>query len=195
MAPAEALTAAERARFMGNRLLDTMRGGLIAPGAVELVLSAYALAAEKRAASLTVKDTRLLHPGRTVLILWQDCSIRDAGQLAAAALVESQDLELRADVLAFPATPVARCVQSIPSPVEAGDRLLEDLLALDPAAARIALAERLDHLRHLHLGSRDNWAREFQLATQIYLPVAQRTDNALARRFTGWCELFEKHRL
>lgn len=195
MAAAEALTAAERAGLMGTRLLDTMRGGFIAPGAVELVLGAYALAAEKRAESLTAKDTRLLHPGRTVLILWQDCSIRDAGQLAAAALVESQDPELRADLVGFPAEEIVRCVQSIPSPVEAGDRLLEDLLALDPAAARIALAERLDHLRHLHLGRRDHWACEFELATQVYLPLAQRTDNALARRFARWCELFEKHRL
>lgn len=180
---------------MGNRLIETMRGGFIAPGAVELVWGAYTLASQPRTAQLSVKDTRLLHPGRTVLILWQDCGVRDAGELAAAALTESQDLELRARLQRFPAPEVVALVQAIPSPAEAGDRLLEDLLALDVRGARIAVAERLDHLRHVHLGERAGWRDQYALATEVYLPLARRTHPALARRLNRWAELFEQHRL
>jgi len=180
---------------MGERLLDTMRSGLIAPGAAELVHTAYLLATKPRAATLSAKDTRLLHPGRTVLILWQDCNTRDPGELAAAALLESQDFELRAQLDEFPSTAITELVEAIPNPRTSGYRLLEDLLALDPPGARIAVAEQLDHLRHLHLGDRAFWHAGFELATEVYLPVAQRTDPALARRLGRWCDMFEKHRL
>jgi len=139
MAAPHALSAAQRAEAMGERLLDTMRSGLIAPGAAELVHTAYLLATKPRAATLSAKDTRLLHPGQTVLILWQDCNTRDPGELAAAALLESQDFELRAQLDEFPSTAITELVEAIPNPRTSGYRLLEDLLALDRQARALLL--------------------------------------------------------
>ena len=56
-----------------------------------------------------------------------------------------------------------------------------------------ALAERLDHLRHLHLKEPDAAAREvWREARDVWLPFADRTHPDLARRYAWWTRKFTK---
>jgi len=151
-----------------------------------------------------------LHPGRTVIILLQDTPERDPTLLAAAALVESDQGALRVGGAAIQEAlggEMAELVARVPlSPAEApadvgepmvdDQPLLEALLELPMELARVALAERLDHLRHLHLEEdplrRRRMHRE---AEQIYAPLAHRVDPALARRYGWWCRMFARRHL
>src|SRR5690606_2415769 len=83
----------------------------------------------------------------------------------------------------------------VPLPALAGDELLERLLAAGHDARLVALAERLDHARHLHLRPAAGWRAFHTLACETYLPVALRTDPTLARRFRWWCGQFERRYL
>lgn len=138
-----------------------------------------------------------LHPGRTVIILLQDTPERDPTLLAAAALVESDQAVLRValqeiqDVVGQGVVDVVDQVPRLP-----GDEVLERLLGVPPEVARLALAERLDHLRHLHLD--EDMARRRRMhreAQEIYAPLAHRVDAVLARRYDWWCRMFARRHL
>jgi (p)ppGpp synthase/HD superfamily hydrolase len=140
-------------------------------------------------------DPRCLHPARTVLILLADVACREADVLAAAAFVESLPATLpRADDACL--TPRARTLlAAVPLPVPGVGDLLERLVTAEPAATLIALAERLDHARHLHLMS-DVAAASFHADIQaVYLPVAARSCPPLARRLERWAGAFARRRL
>lgn len=78
----------------------------------------------------------------------------------------------------------------VPCPRTDPDTLLERLVTAPESARLVALAERLDHARHLHLGDRAAWAGLHRETCEIYLPVAERTHDVLARRLRWWCGTF-----
>ena len=133
-----------------------------------------------------------LHPGRTAAILLDDVGLTEPVALAAACLVDTQRPELEVsdsevekrvgrDVLEFRAR--------LPRP--GAERLLEDLLGCELQVVLVALAERLDHLRHAHLWGDLEAARSAHAeASAVYLPMAERAHVRLARRYAHCCGTF-----
>ena len=89
---------------------------------------------------------------------------------------------------------VAERVARVPLP-DAED-LAERLLLAEPDVQLIALAERLDHLRHAHLWH-DVEARRaaHASAARVYARIAERVHPTLARRYRWWCDMFERNYL
>lgn len=138
---------------------------------------------ERRARTFGDEHFETLHPARTVLILLDDCDIVDGDVLAAATSIESEHPALR------PAR-ASDLALLVPLPDRDGEALLEELLAGDASVRLIALAERLDHARHLHLRERSVWPGFHHDIGTIYAPVAARTHERLARRFDWWWRTF-----
>jgi hypothetical protein len=185
----------ERATAMVERVTLECSAALARDG-VALIRAAVIAALRVRDRTIASDhDPRYLHPARTVLILLADVACRDADVLAAAAFVESLPF---AGPHADPSclTPRARqLLAAVPLPDRGADELLERLVTAEPAATCIALAERLDHARHLHLMS-DVPAAPFHAAIEaVYLPVATRTSTPLARRLERWAGAFARRRL
>jgi hypothetical protein len=188
----------ERAEAMVRRVsLET--GFLLGEqrGAAAGIAAAVAAALAARDAAVhDDHDPRLLHPARTVLILLSDAASRDADALAAAAFVDSVDggLGPGLDALEAAAGAAARRVAEA-VPALARENALEALVTAPPAAAVIALAERLDHARHLHLRPDLAW-HEFHAGVEaVCIPAAARLNPMLARRFERWAEAFRARRL
>jgi len=184
---------------MARRIAAAAEHAGLAPHDVALVERAFHVAMAPRARLIADDhDPDFLHPGRTTIILLEDLGRTEAIVLAAGAVCET----LR-DELAVPAPqteaelgPAVRAlVDEVPLPALAGDELLERLLAAGHDARLVALAERLDHARHLHLRPAAGWRAFHTLACETYLPVALRTDPTLARRFRWWCGQFERRYL
>jgi (p)ppGpp synthase/HD superfamily hydrolase len=151
-----------------------------------------------------------LHPGRTALILMLDTEEGDPLTLAAAMLVDSERPELEAwdSLTARPVSGTAEPLADFFSsylqdaaelaasvPVRGSD-LLERLVTSDERVQRIALAERLDQLRHAHLWTDPARRRHaHDEATSLYAPLAARVHERLSQRFDRWCEMFEKRHL
>src|SRR3990172_7243721 len=97
-----------------------------------------------------------------------------------------------ADRGAAMAASIARAARSVRMS-EDGIRGLSRAHALAPDPVRlVALAERLDHLRHAHLRDAGHeWrALVHAEAEAIYLPVAMRTHPRLTQRYQHWCSAF-----
>ncbi|HEX6694717.1 MAG TPA: hypothetical protein VF035_08485 [Longimicrobiales bacterium] len=151
-------------------------------------------------AALAVRDAALpddhhvdaLHPARTVLILLDDARMTDPGLLAAATLVDSNGSAFAAPSDAADARALALAA-AIPTPqsVEA-DELLEALLGLHSDLLDVALAERLDHARHLHLRDSAGHAAALALEERIYLPLAERRGGLVGRRYDRWHTAFRR---
>ena len=139
----------------------------------------------RRATMLGDEHFETLHPARTLLILVDDCAVVDADVLEAAAAVESEHASLRASA-------AAELVRRVPTPDAAADGLLEALVSADQAVRLVALAERLDHARHLHLRDRSVWPEFHRLIGAVYAPVAARTHDRLARRYDWWWHTFRR---
>lgn len=129
-----------------------------------------------------------LHPARNALILMHDVAVTDAVELRSAIRLDS----LRPPLPALGDEGVDALVAQVPRPGGDEDRLLEDLVGAPAAARRIALADFLDHARHLHLMNVAFWNDMHRRALEVYLPVAGRTDAVLARRLQRWCEMFDR---
>ncbi len=186
--------AEDRARAMAASLARTLRSRGMDSEGLSLLGSAHALAMQPRLRLL--HDDRhpvLLHPGHTVLVLVHDVDLEDARLLAAAAATESEDDELRVpleSVRAHLGDEVAAVVAAVPR--ARSETLAEELVTAPREVRLIALAERLDHLRHAHMRSDVHWGwTAHRQATQVYLPVAERTDGRLAGRYRYWCRKFE----
>src|SRR5690606_40879371 len=81
-----------------------------------------------RDATLDPRDTRLFHPARTIRIVFADAGVTSMHALAAAAWVDTSDVELT------PAPPPAFAgfVQQVPAaPPGADDELLEEIVIAD----------------------------------------------------------------
>lgn len=149
-------------------------------------------------AALSLRDGRLaddhhvdmLHPARSALILMDDAAIADPVLVAAAATLESRDLDLTLDLDRIDLR-VSAVVRGIPSPVTTPRaELVEMLLSLNRDRMAVALSERLDHARHLHLRSPDLWAAGLELEECAYLPLAARFGGAIGRRYDRWHRAF-----
>jgi hypothetical protein len=182
---------------MAARLTDTFLHSGLSSIDVDRVLRAYRLAMERRR-GLAEDHPMALHPARTVLILFHDCGIQDAVILSAAAAIDSSvpKRSVPAGVVAAElGEKAAELSAAVPVPDVAGDELLEQMLIAEPEVQLIALAERLDFARHLHLLPGENWPREHELVRSVYLPVALRADPVLGRRFSRWADSFGRRRL
>ncbi|HEX7088978.1 MAG TPA: hypothetical protein VF192_02510 [Longimicrobiales bacterium] len=193
--PLEA-SAGPRAEAMARRIAGAAERAALTPAARALLDRAFRLAMGPRV-RLLADDHHpdFLHPARTALILLEDLGCRDPHTLAAGAVCETLRPELAvsaAEIRASLGPAVHAVVAAVPVPALAGEELLEQLVAGDHAARIVALAERLDHARHLHLRPRAEWAAFHGLTREAYLPVALRTDPTLARRFRWWCAMFER---
>ena len=187
------MSGADRAEAMARRLGRTAVRAGIDPEGTGLLVDAFRSAMEPRRARIAEDHhPDYLHPARTMLILMDDASVTDPGVLATAAFAETRDRELAAPEAAIgavdPALPGR--VAAIPLPDRAGDRRLEELLALPEGLAQVAVAERLDHARHLHLRDRGEWAPYHAVTCEVYAPVAVRVQEALASRIAWWCATF-----
>ncbi len=181
---------------MAQRIVGAAEHAGLAPADVALVERAFDLAMQPRIERIADDhDPDFLHPARTVLILLEDLACHDARTLAAGALCETVRLELavpgeRVEAALGPA--VRALLDAVPVPEQAGEELLERLVTAGRNARLVALAERLDHARHLHLHPAAGWPAFHALTCDVYLPVAGRTDPTLERRFRWWCGMFER---
>lgn len=135
-----------------------------------------------------------LHPGRTAAILLDDVGLNEPVALAAACLIDTQRPELESshpELLGRVGQDVLDFRDQVPRP--GSERLLEDLLGSDARVSLVALAERLDQLRHAHLwGDLDEARLAHVEGSVVYLPVAERTHPLLARRYGHCCRAFAK---
>jgi hypothetical protein len=111
---------------------------------------------------------------------------RPAFTLGRAQILEALGVEAGARVAAI--------TGDVPPP-DAED-LAERLLLAPDEVQRVALAERLDHLRHAHLWPDvDERRRAHRQADEVYAGIAARVHPTLARRYARWCEMFGRSHL
>ena len=180
---------------MAASIVRTSRSHGVAEQGIDLVSRAHALAMVPRVASLEDDHHPLyLHPGRTVLVLLRDAGVTDAGVLAAAALMESEDAEFRVEagrVEAEMGRAVLEIVTAVPQ--ADSDTLAEALVGAELSVRLVAVAERLDHLRHAHQREDQAWRdRIHAQAVAVYQPIAERTNERLAGRYRHWRRAFER---
>jgi hypothetical protein len=162
---------------------------------VALVEDAYWAALQPRLNHyMDVFHHDLLHPARTVLILIEQADCRNGALLAAAALTETLSAAVRVPVEVARALNerVGRLVELVPNPLDGGEALLEQLVTAQEESALIAVAERLDHARHLHMREAASWRAFYEQVEAVYLPVAQRVHQQLFRRFERWATAFQR---
>jgi hypothetical protein len=185
----------ERAVAMVDRVRAEVRSVSAELAAREVARVLHA-ALEYRAQLLSDDhDPRYLHTARCIRILVADGGVSDVASLSAAAFVESVDRELvgGARVLAEAA---ASLVRNAPLPGGADDdSLLERLVSGERPASVVALAERLDHARHLHMRRDIAWRSFHESVRRDYIPAARFLSPGIARRFEHWADAFERRLL
>jgi len=137
-------------------------------------------------------DPDYLHPGRTALVLLDDVRLADPVALAAACLLDTRrdDLEPSDPEVTERVSPAVTAFRNA-VPRSRSVTLLEDLLASERDHILVALAERLDQIRHAHLWGDLSEARvAHQEVSEVYLKMAERTHARLAARYTSWCRHF-----
>jgi (p)ppGpp synthase/HD superfamily hydrolase len=163
---------------------------------VALLSRAYALAMAPRIEHLDDDHHPLyLHPGRTALILLRDAGVSEAEVLAAACVTESEDEIFALDegeIRSALGDGVAGLVAALPHP--RSPTWTEDLVSAPVHIRLVVLAERLDHLRHAHLrAAGKEWERAVHVEVgAVHLPVAERTNATLARRYGHWHRTFAR---
>lgn len=181
---------------MARSLRAALRARAVTSQEQEAVIRAFALAMQIRIATLDDDHhPAWLHPGRSALIVLHDVQHVDPIVLIIAALHESVDVALQPppeDIQEIVGASTWQTLQSIPMP--GSERLVERLLHLGPGLALAALAERLDHLRHLHMRKdlTDHWADTHVEVSEAWLPFAARVDPTLATRYAHWVRTFAK---
>ena len=174
----------------------TMEEAGAGPDVVDAVRRVHAVANAPRTAAFDDDHEPLyLHPGRSALILLIDHGVVDPDLLALAMVHDSSGAALEptdAELTAL-SDLGARLVAARRDLPRSGDpHLLEDLLALDAGPLAAALAERLDHLRHLHLRPVDAETRgAWREARDVWSPVAGRVGGVFERRYGWWVRKFE----
>jgi (p)ppGpp synthase/HD superfamily hydrolase len=193
------VTTGDRARAVLERLARAAEAAGVPDAGARRVTDALALSLERRARHFRdPQHTDFLHPARTALILLHDTPLTDADALTAAVLFDSERRALTFDAdeaAGIGGERAGGMIAALPIPAEAADLLLERLVAADEAVRLIALAERLDHVRRLHLRPTEWWQAVHDEIEAVYLPVAERTDATLARRFRWWADMFAERYL
>jgi len=181
----------DRITAMSERLArEATRAGLQA-GDIERLCRVFANVAETRAVRIGNREHQLvLHTARTVLILIEDCGANDATLLCAAAALDTSDRMLMPELDTLPLEPAETALIGDVCAAVAAEHPLEELLVADPRVRLLAVSEALDHARHLHLQPAAEWPPMYDQACAVHLPIAQRTHDALARRFHWWCDMF-----
>lgn len=188
------MTVHRRAGAMERRILRTARALGLSDSHRERLSRAFAVGMGPRLErGLDDHHPDFLHPSRTALILMDDARTTDAAVLAAGLVTETRDPSLRPGGAAVQGlgADVAALVDEVEGAGD-DDLLLERLLAHGTGAALVAVAERLDHARHLHLREGDDWRGYHHTTRTAYLPLARRTHPALAGRLEWWCATFQE---
>lgn len=186
----------DRGTAMAASVVRAARTLGVSPEAIPGISRAHALAMGPRVEAFDDDHHPLfLHPGRTVLVLLRDAGCVDPSVLSAAALAESEDDTLRvpeAEVARVMGGAVAGLVARVP--VSGAEDLAEALVTAGEEVRLVALAERLDHLRHAHLREAPaGWGlAALAEAEAVYRPVAHRTHPRLAQRYDHWCRTFAR---
>ena len=139
-------------------------------------------------------DPDHLHPGRSAVILLDDVRLADPIALSAACLLDTRrnDLEVPDREVTQHVSPDVTAFRKV-VPRSGSVTLLEDLLSSERDHVLVALAERLDQVRHAHLWGDLSEARSAHLeASEVYLKMAERTHARLAARYASWCRAFEE---
>lgn len=192
------MTRGDRGRAVADRLEAAARSAGLPPAACDRLTTALARSLERRDRFFgDPHHTDFLHTARTALVLLHDTPLNDADALTAAVLFDSEERQLAFDVAeagALFGPGVAAVIASLPTPA-AGDELIERLVCAPAAVQLVALAERLDHARHLHLRATERWFAFHREIEAVYLPVADRADATIARRFRWWADMFARRYL
>lgn len=180
----------ERGDAMGVRVVRTAEELGLASDDLDRLARVHAAAMDVRNTVLDDDhDPAYLHPGRSALILMQDVEETDARTLAAAMVVDSQTPAWVPSDREVGDAAVCRLRDGVPP--SGSDELAERLVTAEASVRRIALAERLDHLRHAHLWpDMEARRRAHAEAVAVYTPIADRTDPVLSRRLHWWCRMF-----
>lgn len=185
-----------RAAQMARSLASAARSHGLGDDEISALAQAYALAMTPRVGVLEDDHhPAYLHPGRSALVLLRDVGALDASVLVVAVLHESLDAHLRVgaeELEEHVGLAALEALASIPRPGD--ERLAEGLLTLGPGLSLAALAERLDHLRHLHVREDlvDLWADSYREVVEVWLPFARRVHPKLAARYAHWARTFVK---
>ena len=188
----------QRAQAMAARLSRAAAQAELTPTDSARLIAAFEYGHEQRMRVLDdPHHPHALHGGRTALILLDDAGFTDSDCLTLAVLFESRflDLVLDADSIRHLAGDRAATIAASLPIGDEQDMALEMLLAADPAGSAVALAERLDHARHLHLEPRAGWQPFHASFEAVYLPVSDRIHPRLARRCRWWSRMFARRYL
>jgi (p)ppGpp synthase/HD superfamily hydrolase len=191
---AAGVTARLRAEAMARRLTRTAHALAIDREGQDLIRRAFEIGMEPRFdRGLQDHDPDYLHPARTALILMDDAGVADPQTLAAALVAETRDPSLVPDPEALGAlADVLSILHAVPGPGSEPEGLMEQLVTATRAVRLVAIAERLDHARHLHLRERSEWEGYHAVTCRVYAPAAARTQHTLAGRLAWWCTTFEQ---
>lgn len=193
------MTTGDRARAVVERLQRAASSAGLENGDTGRLTAALAASLQRRSDHFRdAQHTDFLHPARTALILLHDTPLTDADALTAAVLIDTEQpaLTFSADeAAAIGGAGAASVLAALPVPAAAGEDLLERLVTAEERVRLVALAERLDHARRLHLRPTERWYALHAEVEAVYLPVADRTDATLARRFRWWADMFTERYL
>jgi hypothetical protein len=181
----------DRGTAMVTRVFDEARA-LVGATDARRVADAVQLALAVRESDMSDDhDSRYLHPGRTVRVLLADVALRDVAALETAPFIESVDAQLAVRADGLDAALIDR-LAAVPRPGLDDDDALEQLITADEMLATVALAERLDHARHLHMRDDVPWQAFHASIRAAWIPAARRIAPPLARRFEHWADAFER---
>lgn len=160
-----------------------------------VLVSAYESSVARRLRLLgNVFHPDLLHPARTALILLGDAQCSDDVVLAASTLVDTEYPEMQQpqqEIRAAFGDKVAGLVAAVPDPA-ANEALVEELVMAPRDVALIAVAERLDHARHLHFRDPVHWRPFYAQIVDVYVPFSGRISDPLQQRLSKWSASFAK---
>lgn len=185
----------ERATAMAARLFRTAVRNELPDHEAHSIARCFLYIMSRRDEVLTDHHPDYLHPARTALILMDDLGETDPATLRAAVLHDSARPDLSAsvdEVVRLAGSASAHVTAELPPEGLDPAELTEAMVTSSPAALRVALADRLDHARHLHFRPPDDWAAGHRMVTEVYIPLAVRIHPLLTLRFERWAGAFER---